>query len=82
MFAPVWRLRGSTTKSVDCYVEPTLSKIHMVTVLFGSETFLTEGYPTAASAMRRAAHVRDGLLKTGTWTLALPSGVARATDRS
>lgn len=70
MRTPVWRLAGSTTKLVECYVEPTSSKLHMVTVVFGSETFLTESYPDAASAMRRATHVRDGLLKTGSWTLA------------
>ena len=64
----LWRLRGSTDKVIECCVAPTASKVHAVTVVLGSETFLNECYPDAASATRRAMQVREGLLKGGGWT--------------
>ena len=64
----VWQLHGSTDKVIECRVAPTAAKVHAVTVVLGSETFLHECYPDAASAMRRAMQVREGLLKNGTWT--------------
>ena len=66
---PLWRLRGSTDKVIECSVVPTEATVHAVTVVFGSETFLNECYPDAASATRRAMQVRDGLLANGGWTV-------------
>ena len=75
MPAPIWRLCGSTTKLVECYVQPTSSTVHMVTVVLGSETFLIECYPDVASAMSRASQVCNGLLERGNWTLVGGTGV-------
>jgi hypothetical protein len=51
------------------------STLHAVTVVLGHETFLNECYPDERSARTRALQVRDGLLKSGTWTLVSPSAV-------
>jgi hypothetical protein len=74
-----WRLAGSTAKVVECFVQPTASTLHEVSVMFGGEMLLTESYPDSASAMTRATQLREGLLKSGTWTLA-PDGAAAATE--
>jgi hypothetical protein len=63
----VWRLRGSTDRVVEGFVEQTASKVHAVSVVLGQETFLHEVYPDEAGAMRRAAQVRKRLLKGGGW---------------
>lgn len=68
--APVWRLHGTTRTPVECSVRQTPSTLYMVTVMRGSETFLDESYPDAASAMRRATQIREGLIKSGGWALA------------
>jgi hypothetical protein len=65
-----WRLAGSTAKVVECFVQPTASTLHEVSVRFGGEMLLVESYPDSASALTRATELRDGLLKSGTWTLA------------
>jgi hypothetical protein len=65
---PVWRLQGATKKLVECSVRPTASKLYVVTVALGSETLLDETYPDLPSAMSRAIHIQDRLLKSGVWT--------------
>ena len=72
---PLWRLRGATKRLVECSVRRTISKLYVVTVVFGSETLLDETYPDYSSAMTRAVHVRDGLLKSGGWTAGTYGGV-------
>lgn len=67
---PVWQLKGLTEKLVECFVKPASPKLHAVRVVLGSETFLHECYPDAASAMRRATQIRDRLLKSGSWAVA------------
>lgn len=79
MAKPLWRLRGSTDKSVVCCVEPTALRLHAVTIVMGAETVLDECHPDAASAMSRAMHVRDGLLKNGGWTVAVEAAALDAT---
>lgn len=48
------RLRGSTSRIVECRVIRTASMAYSVTVVVGSETFLHETYPDEASANSRA----------------------------
>jgi hypothetical protein len=72
----LWRLRGSTDKVIECRVDRTASTLHAITVVLGHETFLNECYPDANSARTRALQVRDGLLKSGAWTLVGPSALA------
>ena len=78
MSKTIWRLQSSTHKLVECCVEETASKLHAVTIVLGSETFLNECHPDAASALRRAMHVRDGLLMSGDWSV--PIDVARVDE--
>ena len=72
----LWRLRGSTDKVIECCVDRTVSKLHAITVVVGHETFLSECYPDETSARTRALQVRDGLLKSGGWTLVSPTAVS------
>jgi hypothetical protein len=74
----LWRLRGSTDKVIECCVAPTAATVHAVIVVLGSETFLNECYPDAASATRRAMQVRDGLLRSGRWTVVGHAAVGRS----
>jgi hypothetical protein len=67
---PTWRLAGSTAKMIECFVLPTSSTLHFVRVLFGAEMLLTESYPDYDTAITRAQQLRDGLLKSGPWTVA------------
>ena len=71
----LWRLRGSTDKVIECRVDRTYSTLHAITVVVGHETFLNECFPDASSAQTRALQVRDGLLKSGWWTVVGPSAL-------
>jgi hypothetical protein len=62
-----WRLRSSKNTVVECRIRPTVSKLYTLNVVMGSETVLDEIYPDAASALRRAAQVRDRLMGSGEW---------------
>ena len=64
-----WRLRGSTGKLVECCVELTRSRSHIITVVLGSETFLRETYPDTLSANTRSMQIRDKLVNSGRWTI-------------
>lgn len=72
---PVWRLHSPNDKVVECSVEPTASKVHELTIVLDSEAILNECYPDAASAMRRAMHVRDRLLESRGWRVAVDAAV-------
>ena len=76
----LWRLRGSTEKILECCMAPTAATVHAVTVVFGSETFLNECYPDAASATRRGMQIRDGLLESGGWTVVGDAAVGLSLD--
>lgn len=69
----LWRLRGSTDKVIECCVDRTDSTLHSITILLNHETLLNECYPDDTSARTRALQVRDGLLKSGGWTLVHPT---------
>lgn len=71
----LWRLRGSADTVIECSVNRTPSKSHAITVVLGHETFLTETYPDETSARSRATQVRDGLLKSGGWTVVTHAAV-------
>jgi hypothetical protein len=77
-----WRLAGSTAKVVECFVQPTASTLHQVSVVFGGEMLLTESYPDSASAMTRATQLREGLLNSGTWTVAPEAAATRSDMKS
>lgn len=62
---PVWRLHGATEQSVECCIRPTALRLYAVTVMRGTETFLSECYADTPSAMKRATEIRDGLLSNG-----------------
>jgi hypothetical protein len=64
----VWQLRGSMDRVLECCIDRTASKSLIVTVVFDRATFLSETYPDEASALVRAAQVRDALLTSGRWT--------------
>ena len=66
----VWVLRGSTDKVVECCLAQTPSNAHALSVVRGRETYLFETYPNEVSAVERAMQVRDGLLKSGGWSIA------------
>jgi hypothetical protein len=63
----LWQLRGTTERVIECRVDRTPSKSHLLTVILGRETCLNETYPDESSARIRALQVRDGLLKSGAW---------------
>lgn len=75
MTRTVWRLHSPNGKIVECSVEPTALKVHALTIVLSSEPILYECYPDAATAMRRAVHVRDRLLESRGWRLAVDAAV-------
>ena len=50
---------------MECTVRPTALNLFAVTVVLGSETFLSECYPDSPSAMTRATQIRDHLMRDG-----------------
>ena len=67
----VWRLYSPNDKVVECAVEPTASKAHELTIVLDSEPILNECFRDAASAIKRAMQVRDRLLESRGWKVAV-----------
>jgi hypothetical protein len=69
---PFWVLQGSAARQLTCRVAQTPSQVWIVTLTLGHETMLSESYPDADGAIKRAIGLKDGLIDKG-WTQ-VPSG--------
>lgn len=64
----LWRLRGDTLRNIVCLTFTTASGVTALQIELEGETLLHEVYPDDRSATRRAAYIRDTLLRDG-WLL-------------
>ncbi len=64
---PFWVLQGSAARELTCRVAQTPAQLWIVTLNLGHETMLSESYPDAGGAIKRATSLKEGLIDKG-WT--------------
>lgn len=62
---PLWVLRGTADRPLQCAVTQAPSALWFVTVSYGQETLLSESYPSLGTAMLRATTLKEGMMANG-----------------